>query len=65
MAVAMASRHRLNKMWAMKHLGSGHQYTPVMCAIHVDIGNGRDASNDVIPVYLGKDRVHEGVVCCR
>ena len=30
MVVAMETKHRFMKMWPMKHLDSGHQYTPVM-----------------------------------
>ena len=33
MAVAMATKHRRVKMWAMKHLDNGHQCTPM---IHVE-----------------------------
>ena len=43
----------------MNHLGSGHQYTPMMehitCMVAIDKGNGqwRDADNDVVscPIF--------------
>ena len=43
------------KIWAMKHLDSNHQYTPMMEHViyMVDIDTGRngqrDAANDVMP----------------
>ena len=52
MAVAMATRHRRMTMQAMKHLGSGHQYCPMMehvtYMVAIDIGNGQrqDPDND-------------------
>ena len=44
-------------MWAMKHMSSGHQYTPIMehvthmYMVAIDTGNGqqRDVATDVIP----------------
>ena len=50
---------------AMNHLGSSHQYTPMMehvtCMVAIDTGNGqrRDADNDVVPchTYLLKAQI--------
>ena len=45
MAVAMATRHRRMKMEAMKHVGSGHQHTPMMehatYMVAIDRDNGQ------------------------
>ena len=55
MAVPMATRHRRMTMWSMKHLVSGHQYTPMMnhvtYMVAIDTGNGqqRDVDNDEVP----------------
>ena len=41
----------------MKHLGSGHQYTPMMVNVAIDTGNGqRDVDNDeVLCTYMCPD----------
>ena len=48
MAVATATRHRRMKMWTMKHLGSGHQHTPVMehvtYMVAIGTGNGQEGA---------------------
>ena len=49
MAVAMATRHRWMKMWAMKHLGSGHQYNLLQLMVAIDTGNRQQVVDDIMP----------------
>ena len=54
MAVAMATSNRRMNIYAVNHLGSGHQYTPmrehVTCMVAIDTGNGqrRGADNNAV-----------------